>query len=203
MKKLLALFLILCTNLPVYSAGYMGTLPDVEAEFSYLRKQKSEKVAPEYTIEEIDKKSEKELKTIPRDNKNYVDIMVKREKTTQYMNDVNSVIIILEKLRKCLNKYGNIQNFNAIVSNLIDHVYYIQQEYSDKPEKEYLSYSKLIEIAAKARDAANFRMQCKVTEQYIPSTSEKNVYVDENLDIVLQKLLDDINDTLFVLKNLE
>lgn len=203
MRKFLVIFFLFGLVTPAFSAGYVGTLPDIEAEFSYLKKVHSEKSSPVYSLEELDKKSEKDLKPIPRNDKNYVDIVIKEDKTTQYTNDLNSVILIIEKLRKCLNKYGNIQQFNAIVSNLIDNIYYIQEEYKDKPESTYLSYARLLALADKARDVANYRMKCRLTESYLPYSSPKNIYTDQNLDYVLQNFLNDVNDTLFVLKNMD
>ncbi len=181
----------------------MGTLPDIDAEFSYLRKQSSENAMAPYSIEELDKKNEQELRTIPRENDNYVDIIIKKDKTTQYLKDVNSVILILEKLRRCLNTDQNIQKFNAIVSNLIDNVEYIKQEYKDKPESNYLSYSRLIYVSDSARAVANYRMQGMRSEKYIPYTSSNNVYTKETTDKKINDLLNNVNETLFILKNLE
>lgn len=203
MKKILISALLICIVLTTTGAGYMGTLPDVEAEFSYLRKEKTEKAMPVYSIEELDKQNENELKNIPRENEQYVDIIIKKDKTSAYIKDVNSVILILEKLRKCLNTDGDIQKFNAIVSNLIDNVYYIQEEYKDKPESNYLSYSKLIVLSQQARETANFRMQGNLSENYLPYTSKGNIHTKENLDAKMQTLLNNVNETLFVLKNLE
>ncbi len=203
MKKILISALLICIVLTTTGAGYMGTLPDVEAEFSYLRKEKTEKAMPVYSIEELDKQNENELKNIPRENEQYVDIIIKKDKTSAYIKDVNSVILILEKLRKCLNTDGDIQKFNAIVSNLIDNVYYIQEEYKDKPESNYLSYSRLITLSHEARETANFRMQGNLSENYLPYTSKGNIHTKENLDAKMQTLLNNVNETLFVLKNLE
>lgn len=203
MKKFLTVIILFLIVITTTGAGYMGTLPDIEAEFSYLRKQSSEKSMAPYSIEELDKQNEKDLKPIPRNDDNYVDIIIKKDKTTKYLNDVNSIILILEKLRKCLNTDRNIQKFNAIVSNLIDNVEYVRQEYLDKPESNYLSYSRLINISAEARDAANFRMQGYASEKYLPYTSSNNIYTKESIDSKLESLLTNVNETLFILKNLE
>ena len=203
MKKIFTLILLLLIGTTVYAAGYVGTLPDVEAEFSYLKKEHSVKAAAPYSVEELDKQNEAKLKPIPRDNENYVDIIIKKDKTSQYTNDVNKVIVILEKLRKCLNTDNNIQMFNAIVSNLIDNVEYIRVEYQDKPEGNYLSYNKLIELSRQARDAATFRTQGRAVEKYLPYTSPDNIYTKENLDYKMNSLLNNVNDTIFILKNLE
>ncbi len=203
MKKILMVLSLIFVIFITSGAGYMGTLPDIDAEFSYLRKQSSENAMAPYTVEELDKKNEQELRNVPRDNDNYVDIIIKKDKTTQYLKDVNSVILILEKLRRCLNTDQNIQKFNAIVSNLIDNVEYIKQEYKDKPESNYLSYARLIYVSDSARSVANYRMQGARSEKYIPYTSSNNIYTKETTEKKLNDLLNNVNETLFILKNLE
>jgi hypothetical protein len=203
MKKFTSIILLFFITIITTGAGYVGTLPNIEAEFSYLRKEHSAQSSAPYSVEELDKQNESKLKPIPRDNDNYVDIIVKKDKTTQYLKDVNSVIIILEKLRKCLNTNQNIQIFNAIVSNLIDNVAYIRDEYKTKPESNYLSYNKLMEISNQARSVANFRTQGRASEKYLPYSSSNNIYTKENLDNKLNSLLTNVNETIFILKNLE
>lgn len=203
MKRFFTVLILLITTVITSGAGYMGTLPNIEAEFSYLRKEASEKSMAPFSIEELDKQNEKNLRPIPRDNDNYVDIIIKKDKNTQYFSDINTVIIILEKLRKCLNTNQDIQKFNAIVSNLIDNVEYIKQEYKDKPESNYLSYARLIYVSDSARSVANYRMQGARSEKYIPYTSSNNIYTKETTEKKLNDLLNNVNETLFILKNLE
>ncbi len=203
MKKILAVFLLCLIVLTTTGAGYVGTLPNIEAEFSYLKKEHSEKSMAPFSVEELDKQNEAKLKPIPRENDNYVDIIIKKDKTTKYLKDVNSVIIILEKLRKCLNTNQNIQMFNAIVSNLIDNIEYVKEEYKDKPESNYLSYNRLITISNEARETASFRTKGLAAQKYLPYTSKDNVYTKENLDKKLESLLINVNETIFILKNLE
>ncbi len=203
MKKFFSLTILFFIIILTTGAGYVGTLPNVDGEFSYLRKESSQKSTAPFSVEELDKKNESKLKPIPRDDESYVDIIVKKDKTTKYLKDVNSVIIILEKLRKCLNTDQNIQMFNAIVSNLIDNVEYIKEEYHDKPESNYLSYSKLSQISVQASETAKFRMGGLAAEKYLPYTSKDNVYTKENLNEKLDSLLTNVNETIFILKNLE
>lgn len=203
MNKFFTCILLCIVVLMTTGAGYVGTLPNIEAEFNYLKKQSSEKAMTPYTVEQLDKQNEEKLRPVPRDNDNYVDIIIKKDKTTKYLYDVNNVIIILEKLRRCLNTNQDIQKFNAIVSNLIDNVEYIRVEYKDKPESNYLSYNRLILISQQARDAANFRTQGLVSQKYLPYTSENNVYTKEALGTKLENLLASVNETIFILKNLE
>ncbi len=196
------LFLIITVVLTT-GAGYVGTLPDIEAEFDYLRKESSENAQAPYSVEDLDKQNEEKLKPVPRENENYVDIIIKKDGTTDYLKDVNAVILILEKLRKCLNTDRNIQKFNAIVSNLIDNVAYITNEYKGKPESNYLSYNRLNTLSAQAREVANFRMNAQKFQSYIPYTSNENIYTKENIEAKMEALLNNVNETIFILKNLE
>lgn len=203
MRKIFLSFFLIFTVVLTSGAGYMGSLPDIESEFSYLREEHSEKTQAPFSVEELDKKNEKKLKPVPRDNEDYVDIIIKKDKTTQYMKDMNSVIIILEKLRQCLNTNKDIQKFNAIVSNLIDNVEYIRVEYKDKPESNYFSYNQIQALSYLARETANFRTQGLACEKYTPYTSENNIYTKENLEEKLNTLLTKTNETLYILKNLD
>ena len=184
-------------------AGYMGTLPNIEAEFQHLKKQVSEKTQAPFSVLDLDKQNEKQLKPIPRENDDYVDIIVKKDKTSKYMNDVHKIVTILEKLRSCLNNKQDIQKFNAIVSNFIDHVEHLRVEYQDKPEHLFISYSKLIALSNEAREVATFRMQGIFNEKYLPYTAQDNIYTKENLEAKLDKLLNDVSDMIFIINNLE
>ena len=203
MKKILSAFILIFCAVMTTGAGYMGTLPNIEAEFQYLKKEVSEKTQAPYSVQDLDKQNEKQLKPIPRDNDDYVDIIVKKDKTSKYMNDVNKIVSILEKLRSCLNNKQDIQKFNAIVSNFIDHVEHLRVEYKDKPEHLFISYSKLIALSNEARDVATFRMQGLLNEKYLPYTAQDNIYTRENLDAKLEKLLNDVSDMIFIINNLE
>lgn len=203
MKKLFAVISLLFVVIATSGAGYVGTLPNIDAEFAYLRKKVPEKAQSPFSVNELDKQNEQSLKPIPIEDDTYVDIIIKKDKKTQYLKDVIGVIVVLEKLRKCLNTNQNIQMFNAIVSNLIDNVEYIRVEYKDKPEENYLSYSRLLYVSSEAREVANFRMQGYARQKYQPYTSENNIYTKENLDEKLEHLLNNVNETLFILKNLE
>ena len=203
MKKLINTLLIIIIAITGMGAGYVGTLPNVEAEFEYLRKEGSEKSQVPYSINELDKQNEEKLRPVPRENDDYIDIIIKKDKTTEYLHDINSIILILEKLRRCLNTNQDIQKFNAIISNLIDNVEYVKEEYKTKPESNYMSYNRLIQLSAEARDCANFRTQMYASEKYMPYTSPDNQYTKESLKTKLDNLLTDVNETLFILKNLE
>ena len=108
-----------------------------------------------------------------------------------------------EKLRSCLNNKQDIQKFNAIVSNFIDHVDNLRVEYQDKPEHLFISYSKLIALSNQARDVATFRMQGILNEKYLPYTSQDNIYTKQNLEEKMDELLNNVTDMIFIINNLE
>ena len=168
-----------------------------------MKKDKSQKAPSPFSVEELDKQNEQKLKPVPRDDDTYVDIVIKRDKNSNYTNDINSVLLILEKLRKCLNTNQNIQMFNAVVSNLIDNIEYIHAEYAKKPESNYQSYNRLLQLSIQARETAVFRTKIQAAAKYIPYTMPDNIYTKENLNKKLDSLLNSVNDTIFVLKNLE
>jgi hypothetical protein len=203
MKKILSTLILIYSAIMTTGAGYLGTLPNIDAEFQYLKEEVSDKTQAPFSVEELDEQNAKELKPIPRDNDDYVDIIIKKDKTSKYMNEVSKVVDILHKLRSCINNQQDIQKFNAIVSNFIDHVEHIRVEYQDKPERFFVSYSKLIALANEARDVATFRMQGRLNEKYFPYTSEDNIYTRENLDVKLTNLVNNVSDMIFIINNLE
>jgi hypothetical protein len=60
-----------------------------------------------------------------------------------------------------------------------------------------------MEISNQARSVANFRTQGRASEKYLPYSSSNNIYTKENLDNKLNSLLTNVNETIFILKNLE
>ena len=203
MKKILSALIFSFVALMTTGAGYLGTLPNIDAEFQYLKEEVDDTTQAPFSVTELDKQNEAALKPIPRDNDDYVDIIIKKDKTSKYMNDVSKVVDILHKLRSCLNNKQDIQKFNAIVSNFIDHVEHIRVEYQDKPERFFVSYSKLIALSNEARDVATFRMKGRLNEKYFPYSAENNIYTRENLDEKLNNLLNNVSDMIFIINNLE
>lgn len=197
MKRILG---ILTCVLLTTGAGYEGTLPDLAGEFEY------KKNAPETSttiFTPVENQKQDELKPIPRDNKTYLEIIINKDKSNQYVKETNEVITILEKLKNCIETDKDIQKFNAIVSNFIDNVSYIQTKYMDKPESAYISYKNMVSLSDQARKIAILRTESQVYTKYLPYSSSGSVYKQQNIDKQLSKLLGSVNQTLYVLKNLD
>jgi len=193
------LFLLFLTAAQVSaSAGYTGSLPDIESEFDYLR---TIKTLPAQNTEKLDNINEKKLKSAPLNNENYIDIVIKKSRPPEYTRDLNDLLTVLEKMRKCIDTNQDIQMFNAVSSNLIDNIEYILAKYKDKPEQNSASYKCLPALSALVYETASFRTHMHLTAEYIPSNAPGNVYTNENLDKKLENLLLNVNKTIFTLNS--
>lgn len=191
---------ILICGVITCGAGYMGTLPDLNSEFDYKR-DIPKTSAP--IFDPTQNPSNSELKPIPRNDKSYLEIIIKKDKTPEYTNDVNDVITTLEKLKSCIESNNDIQNFNAIVSNVIDNIQFIQEKYTNKPESAYMSYRSMIKFSNEARKVAILRTQAQVYTKYLPYTTTGAQYRPSNVKAQISKLGKSVNQTLYVLKNLD
>lgn len=202
MKKVFLIFLcVLITT----GAGYKGTLPNINAEFAYKREAKDTSNPPYTPVNPQDNTEDKkeELLQIPRDNNAYLEIIIKKDKTAQYITDTNKIILIIEKLKKCIENGQDIQKFNAIVSNLIDHIALMETSYKGKAESNYISYRNLLQLSETARNVAVLRTEGQVYNKYLPYSSSGSVYTSDNIQAHLNLLLDTVNESLYVLKNLD
>lgn len=181
------------------NSGYTGELPDLEAEFEYLRPNTKSK-----NVFKIDENANVEdLIPAPREEKMYIDIIKKKDKTSQYIHDVNDVIFALEKLKTSIIQGATTQVFNSQVSYFIDLAYYIQREYSNKPEANYISYGKIMSLSNHAYSIASLRRESSYYGKYLSFSQEGYVYSPDYINEQLQYLLDAINETLPILKDIE
>ncbi len=217
MKKFFALLITFCIISPVYSfslfgkkdegeplsestnSGYAGTLPDITSEFDYLRPNVESKdvirVDENATIED--------LIPAPRQEKMYIDIIKKKDKTSNYIHDINDIILALEKLKITIIQGIKTSVFNAQVSYFIDLAYYLQKEYSNKPEASYVSYKRIMELSNQAYSVATLRREAAYYGKYLSYSEEGYIYSPEYVDEQMQYLLDSINQVLPILKDIE
>ncbi|MBR6162421.1 hypothetical protein IKQ26_00820 [bacterium] len=203
LKRFSILLILLTVAFFTTGAGYVGTLPDIEAEFGYLRKDVQEKSVGPADVPTLSPQEESQLKEIPRRNAQYVNIMIQKDKTSEYEKDVNEIIIILQKLQKVIYLNQNIQKFNAVVSNYIDHAAYLQKKYGDKKESNYVSFKQILNFSNQARSVAILWSESQEYQSFLPYTTPNNKYTKENLDLNMMKLQKSLEDTLFILKKLE
>ena len=219
MKKILATLIVFSIMLPAYSwpwskdknkkgeplseggvsSGYVGTLPDVEAEFDYMRPDVKSK-----NVFKVDENAKiEDLQPAPRQEKMYIDIIKKKDKTSNYIHDVNDIILSLEKLKITIIQGLKTSVFNAQVSYFIDLAYYLQREYSQKPEANYTSYKKIMELSNQAYTVATLRREATYYGKYMSQSEDGYIYSPQYVNEQMQYLLDTINEVLPILKDVD
>ncbi len=176
--------------------GYVGTLPDLTRH--YIPKEPS-KVIPEMKPVK-DFNSENELKPVPRDNPAFVNIILKSEKTSQYVNDLNEFIPMLESLYDLIEDNSNVQVFNAKVYYFNKSVDYFRDKYSHRPESQFVSYKRLMELSMHSRSIALLRNEAERYNPYLAYGSEGYIYNPNNITEQLGYLKTEIEQTILILK---
>lgn len=207
MKKIFALFLILfCFSSAAFAkkakvtipegSGYIGTLPDIEERF-----KKTQEESAQSTFEYEDAFNDKdEIKPAPRNNPAFVNIIMKKDKTSQYVNDLNEIISIIENLQTCIEDKANVQKFNAKSYFLKENVEYFRDKYRNKAEESYISYRKLMQLNTQVQSVSNLRRESEVYSPYVTSEQSGNVFSQNSINNQLDYLLKEIKTTLVILK---
>ncbi len=179
--------------------GYHGSLPNIEGEFAdkreSVKKPNAGNLDPNVNPDK--------LTPAPRDNDKYIDIVIKREKVAPYVNDVNDVIFILEKLKKTLESNSGTQFFNAQVGAFINNVNYIQDKYHHKAESESISYRRLVALSNSSREVALIAAQAQIYKKYLPYEDTGAAYSPQNLELQMQNLLIEVKSVLDELKSVK
>lgn len=176
--------------------GYVGTLPDLTR--NYEAKDSSNK-----TPEMIPSKSfnsENEIKPTPRDNPTFVNIILKTEKTSQYVNDINEFIPMLESIYDMIENNSNVQVFNAKVYYFNKNTDYLREKYQKKPESQFISFKRLMELSMHAKSIAILRTEAEKYNPYLAYGSEGYIYNPNNITEQLEYLKTEIEQTILILK---
>ena len=176
--------------------GYLGTLPDVTQRFD---RQRSELARPAFdNVQTFRDKNE--LKPVPRDNPAYIDLIIKKQKISPYANDINDAITLVESLIEAINRDMNIQRFVARVNTFNDWMTYFKSRYKDKPEAYYISFQKLVEVDFQARYLATIKYESRLYNPYLPYSEEGAMYSPKSIQIQTNALLQNLEKTLKILK---
>ena len=195
-KLLIFTVIVVCGS----GAGYKGSLPDINAQFESKRQSEGQLTKPIFNTSGI-QNNNPNFKKAPRENPQYIDIILKKDKTSPYINDLNDVIVILEKMKKCIDNNGNVQKFNAIASSIIDHADFMAQKYANKPEQYYISFVKLQNIAAEARSLATLRCESQVYIKYLTYQGEGQVYSKDSINRQIELFREQLDITIRILKD--
>ena len=212
MKKLLALFIIFSFMLPSQAAfwnrkdkaleaemqgkGYAGTLPDLDSKFQ----KKENKTSTPIFESQKGFDDPKELKPVPKDNPAFIDIISKKDRTSQYVIDANEVIPLMEKLVDCIEDNGNVQLFVTRANVLTMNIDHLIKKYEGQPESYYESFKKMEEVNRYTKTLAQLRREAVTYQRYLAYQSSGSIYNPETINQQLQYLLEEINNAILLLK---
>lgn len=179
-----------------FGKGYIGTLPDLTRNY----KPVSNKKIPIQPRPSKYFNSENELKPVPRDNPAFVNIILKSDKTSQYVNDLNEFIPMLESIFDMIEDNQNVQVFNAKVYYFNKSVDYFRDKYANKPESQFVSYKRLIELNIHSRSIALLRNEAEKYNPYLAYGSAGYIYNPNNISEQLEYLKTEIKETILILK---
>ena len=177
--------------------GYVGTLPDLNRGYEIKEVKKPQKEA----IPAKDFNDENELKPVPRDNPAFVNIILKTDKTSQYINDINEFIPILEDIYDLIDENSNVQLFNAKVYYFNKSAEYLRDKYKNKPESQYVSFKRLMELNTHAKSIALLRNEAEKYNPYLAYGSSGYIYNPNNVAEQMEFLKTEINQTILILKD--
>jgi len=183
-------------NLESGSRGYIGTLPDITRE-----QQPSETAVSTPIFDKTkDFNSANEVKPIPRDNPAFVNIILKQDKTSPYINDIQEFIEMFEQIYDSIEAEENIQRFAARVYFLNKNVEYFREKYADKPESSYLSYEKIQEVSLHAKNVSELRTEAEKYKPYLAYTGSGAIYNLNNINSQLDYLKNEVEEIINILK---
>ena len=176
--------------------GYVGTLPDVTKNFTQSAPKSTKPV-----IEHVENfHSADQVKPAPRDNPSFVNIILKQDKTTQYVVDINEFIPMLEKIYDSIESKENVQLFNAKVYFFNKNADYFRDKYIQKPEGEYISFKKLMEVSTHAKSIALLRAEAEKYNPYLAYGGAGYIYDPNNIGEQLNYLKTELERVIMLLK---
>ena len=177
--------------------GYVGTLPDLTRKNTVQEPEKPKMEA----IPAKEFESEKVLKPVPIENPTFVNIILKPDKKSQYVNDLVEFIPILEEISDLIEDDSGVQLFNAKVFYFSKNATYFGEKYEGKPESYYVSYKKLMELNKHAQSVALLRTEAIKYNPYLMYQSEGYLYSPNNIREQLEYLKTEIGEVILVLRD--
>ena len=212
MKKFLICLLLLSITLPSNAAfwnkknkaleqelqgkGYAGNLPDIGEK---IERSKTKVTTPVFEAQEgFDNPSD--LKPVPKDNPAFINIIQKKDKTSQFVQDANEVIPMLEKLVDCIEDNESLQLFITKANLLTLNIDNMAEKYDGKPESYYESFRKLQEVNRYVKSISLLRKEAVTYQRYLAYSESGSIYNPENINQQLQYLLEELNTAILLLR---
>lgn len=212
MKKFLICLLLLSITLPSNAAfwnkknkaleqelqgkGYAGNLPEIGEK---IERSKTKVTTPVFEAQEgFDNPSD--LKPVPKDNPAFINIIQKKDKTSQFVQDANEVIPMLEKLVDCIEDNESLQLFITKANLLTLNIDNMAEKYDGKPESYYESFRKLQEVNRYVKSISLLRKEAVTYQRYLAYSESGSIYNPENINQQLQYLLEELNTAILLLR---
>ncbi len=176
--------------------GYVGTLPDISKSFN----PNEPKTTKPLFEESKNFNSADEIKPVPRDNPAFVNIILKDNKTSPYLNDINELLPQLENLLSCIEDKCTVQLFNAKAFFFTKTVEYLRNKYQGTPESSYISFQKIMELSVHTQSIATLRAEAEKYRPYMAYTGPGYLYNDNVIDQQLEYLKTEIEETIVAVK---
>ena len=212
MKKFLVCLILLSIALPSHAffwnkkdkalekelqgKGYAGTLPDIGEK---IEKSKTKVTTPIFESQEgFDDPSE--LKPVPKDNPAFINIIQKKDKNSEFVDDANEIIPMLEKLVDCIEDNESLQLFITKANLLTLNIDSLAKKYNGKPESFYESFRKLQEVNRYVKSISLLRKEAVTYQRYLAYSESGSIYNPENIANQLQYLLEELNTAILLLR---
>ncbi len=179
--------------------GYMGKLPELSRQFVPVEDGVAK---PVYESTE-DFHSANQVKPVPRDNPAFVNIILKTDKTSPYLNDINDIVPLLEKIYSSIENNEDVQRFNAGVFFFNRTAEHLRDKYDQKPESNFASYRKILELSTHAQTVALLRSEALKYNPYLAYGGAGAIYNKDNINQQIEYLKFGIEQTIVAIKEAE
>lgn len=176
--------------------GYAGTLPNLENK---IEKSKTKVTTPIFESQD-GFNDPADLKPVPKDNPAFINIIQKKDKTSQFLNDANEVIPMLEKLADCIEDNESLQLFITKANLLTLNIDSLTEKYNGKPESYYESFRKLLEVNRYVKSISQLRREAVTYQRYLAYSESGSIYNPENISQQLEYLLEELNSAILLLR---
>ena len=143
--------------------GYVGTLPNLTKQYDTSEPAESSPIFEKTK----DFHSANELNPIPREDPAFVIIILKPDKASQYLNDLNDFILMLEKIYDSIENREDVQKFVAKVYFFKKNADYFRDKYAAKPESYYESYQRVLDLSLRANAVSQLRAEAEKYKPYL------------------------------------
>ena len=177
--------------------GYAGTLPNLGDK---IEKTKTKVTTPIFESQD-GFNNPADLKPVPKDNPAFINIIQKKDKTSEFTNDAAEIIPMLEKLVDCIDDNENLQLFITKANLLTLNIDNLTEKYNGKPESYYESFRKLQEVNRYVKSIAALRREAVTYQRYLAYSSSGSIYNHDNINQQLQYLLEELNSAILLLRS--